>query len=68
MESKSVKLLAQRRAFLQAATDLSAELILEESLNHFKEAHYLQKIEEALLTKNEEMFNEYTELLKNVKN
>lgn len=68
MESKSVKLLAQRRAFLQAATDLSADLILEESLNHFKETHYLQKIEESLLTKNEEMFNEYTELLKNVKN
>lgn len=68
MESKSVKLLAQRRAFLQAATDLSADFILEESLNHFKETHYLQKVEEALLTKNKEMFNEYTELLKNVKN
>ena len=68
MESKSVEILAMRRAFLQASDDLSADLIIEESLRAFNEARFLEKIEEALVSKNEEMFNHYMELLNDVKN
>ncbi|HJB78071.1 IDEAL domain-containing protein [Nosocomiicoccus ampullae] len=68
MESKSVEILAMRRAFLQASDDLSADLIIEESLRAFNEARFLEKIEESLVSKNEEMFNHYMELLNDVKN
>lgn len=68
MESKSVEILAMRRAFLQASDDLSADLIIEESLRTFNEARFLEKIEESLVSKNEEMFNHYMELLNDVKN
>lgn len=68
MESKSVEILAMRRAFLQASDDLSADLIIEESLRAFNEALFLEKIEESLVSKNEEMFNHYMELLNDVKN
>lgn len=68
MESKSVEILAKRRAFLQASDDLSADFIIQESLRAFNETRFLEKIEEALISKNKEMFNHYTELLNDVKN
>lgn len=68
MESKSVEILAMRRAFLQASDDLSADVIIQESLRAFNEARFLEKIEESLVSKNEEMFNHYMELLNDVKN
>ncbi|CEA01069.1 IDEAL domain protein [Jeotgalicoccus saudimassiliensis] len=54
----------QLRGFINTINDLSADLVLQESMNHFNVKYYNQKIEESLIEKDEEKFMKYTNLLK----
>ncbi|CAD2074071.1 IDEAL domain protein [Jeotgalicoccus aerolatus] len=54
----------QLRGFINTINDLSADLVLQESMHHFNVELYNAKIEESLIEKNEEKFMMYTTLLK----
>ncbi|HIW37657.1 MAG TPA: IDEAL domain-containing protein [Candidatus Jeotgalicoccus stercoravium] len=54
----------QLRGFLNTINDLSADLVLQESMQIFNKKLYTAKIEEALLAKDKEKFMKYTNLLK----
>ncbi|CAD2081306.1 IDEAL domain-containing protein [Jeotgalicoccus meleagridis] len=54
----------QLRGFLNTINDLSADLVLQESMQIFNKKLYTTKIEEALLAKDKEKFMKYTNLLK----
>lgn len=52
--------------FINTINDLSAELLLQEALTDFNKKLYKDKIEEALLERDEEKFNTYTSLLNEI--
>lgn len=54
----------QLRGFINTINDLSADLVLQESMHHFNVKLYNAKIEESLIEKDEEKFIKYTTLLK----
>ncbi|CAM4125431.1 IDEAL domain-containing protein [Jeotgalicoccus halotolerans] len=54
----------QLRGFINTINDLSADLVLQESMYHFNVQLYRAKIEESLIEKDEEKFIKYTNLLK----
>lgn len=54
----------QLRGFLNTINDLSADLVLQESMYRFNVELYSRKIEESLLEKDEEKFIKYTTLMK----
>lgn len=54
----------QLRGFINTINDLSADLVLQESMYHFNVKLYRAKIEESLIEKDEEKFKKYTNLLK----
>lgn len=54
----------QLRGFIHTINDLSADLVLQESMYHFNVQLYRAKIEESLIEKDEEKFIKYTNLLK----
>ena len=54
----------QLRGFINTINDLSADLVLQESMYHFNAELYKVKIEESLIEKDEEKFMKYTTLLK----
>lgn len=54
----------QLRGFINTINDLSADLVLQESMHHFNVELYKAKIEESLIEKDEEKFMKYTTLLK----
>ena len=54
----------QLRGFINTINDLSADLVLQESMHHFNAKLYNEKIEESLIEKDEEKFMQYTTLLK----
>lgn len=56
----------QLRGFINTINDLSADLVLQESLDHFNSKIYSEKIEESLIEKDEEKFMTYTNLLKDL--
>lgn len=63
MEKKSISVLNQKRAFLDAVNDLSAEFVIQESLNEHYRKEYNEKIERALINKDKDSFIKYTTLL-----
>lgn len=54
----------QLRGFINTINDLSADLVLQESMYHYNHKLYSDKIEESLIEKDEEKFMTYTTLLK----
>lgn len=54
----------QLRGFINTINDLSADLVLQESMHHYNVKLYKAKIEESLIEKDEEKFMKYTILLK----
>ncbi|MEK4555588.1 IDEAL domain-containing protein [Jeotgalicoccus sp. FSL K6-3177] len=54
----------QLRGFINTINDLSADLVLQESMYHFNVQLYRAKIEESLIEKDEKKFIKYTNLLK----
>lgn len=54
----------QLRGFINTINDLSADLVLQESMHHYNVKLYKAKIEESLIEKDEEKFMKYTTLLK----
>lgn len=56
----------QLRGFINTINDLSADLVLQESMYHFNVQLYRAKIEESLIEKDEEKFIKYTNLLRTV--
>lgn len=56
----------QLKMFINTINDLSAELLLQEALTDFNKKLYKDKIEEALLERDEEKFNTYTSLLNEI--
>lgn len=54
----------QLRGFLNTINDLSADLVLQESMYRFNVELYSRKIEESLIEKDEEKFIKYTTLMK----
>lgn len=62
--NKQVYPVNQLRVFINTINDLSAELLLQEAMDEYNRKLYNDKIEEALLAKDEEKFMKYTNLLK----
>lgn len=62
--NKQVYPVNQLRVFINTINDLSAELLLQEAMDEYNRKSYNDKIEEALLEKDEEKFIKYTNLLK----
>lgn len=56
----------QLKMFINTINDLSADLLLQEALSDFNKKLYRDKIEEALLEKDEEKFILYTNLLNEI--
>lgn len=53
----------QLRGFINTINDLSADLVLQESMYYFNVKYYSEKIEESLIEKDKEKFMKYTTLL-----
>lgn len=64
--SKQVYPVNQLRVFINTINDLSADILLQEALDDFNAKLYEEKIEEALIEKDEEKFNTYTTLLREI--
>lgn len=64
--SKQVYPVNQLRVFINTINDLSADILLQEALDDFNTKLYKEKIEEALLEKDEEKFITYTTLLSEI--
>lgn len=64
--SKQVYPVNQLRVFINTINDLSADILLQEALDDFNAKLYEQKIEESLVEKDEEKFNTYTTLLREI--
>lgn len=64
--SKQVYPVNQLRVFINTINDLSADILLQEALDDFNTKLYKEKIEEALIEKDEEKFNTYTKLLREI--
>lgn len=64
--SKQVYPVNQLRVFINTINDLSADILLQEALDDFNAKRYEEKIEEALIEKDEEKFNTYAALLKEI--
>ena len=62
--NKQVYPVNQLRVFINTINDLSAELLLQEAMDEYNHKLYSEKVEEALLEKDEEQFMKYTNLLK----
>ncbi|HIW13427.1 MAG TPA: hypothetical protein H9891_09775 [Candidatus Salinicoccus stercoripullorum] len=62
--NKQVYPVNQLRVFINTINDLSAELLLQEAMDEYNRKSYNDRIEEALLEKDEEKFMKYTNLLK----
>ena len=62
--NKQVYPVNQLRVFINTINDLSAELLLQEAMDEYNRKSYNDRIEEALLEKDEEKFIKYTNLLK----
>ncbi len=62
--NKQVYPVNQLRVFINTINDLSAELLLQEAMDEYNRKLYNEKIEEALLEKDEEKFMKYTKSLK----
>ncbi|WP_017549218.1 hypothetical protein [Salinicoccus carnicancri] len=62
--NKQVYPVNQLRVFINTINDLSAELLLQEAMDEYNRKSYNDRIEEALLEKDEEKFIKYTTLLK----
>ena len=56
----------QLRGFINTINDLSADLVLQESMHRFNTQLYNDKIEESLIEKDKEKFMKYTSLLKDL--
>lgn len=63
MEKKTINVLSQKRAFLDAINDLSADMMLQDSINEHYRKLYNEKIEQALIDKDKDSFIKYTNLL-----
>lgn len=63
MEKKTINVLSQKRAFLDAINDLSADIVLQDSINEHYRKLYNEKIEHALIDKDKDSFIKYTNLL-----
>lgn len=63
MEKKTINVLSQKRAFLDAINDLSADMMLKDSINEHYRKLYNEKIEQALIDKDKDSFIKYTNLL-----
>lgn len=63
MEKKTINVLSQKRAFLDAINDLSADMMLKDSINEHYRKLYNEKIEQALIDKDKDSFIKYTHLL-----
>ncbi|HLR39889.1 MAG TPA: hypothetical protein VK068_05760 [Jeotgalicoccus sp.] len=63
MEKKTINVLSQKRAFLDAINDLSADMMLQDSINKHYRKLYNEKIEHALIDKDKDSFIKYTHLL-----
>ena len=64
--SKQVYPVNQLRVFINTINDLSADILLQEALDDFNAKLYEEKIEESLVEKDEEKFNTYTALLREI--
>ncbi|MCD2137301.1 IDEAL domain-containing protein [Salinicoccus halitifaciens] len=64
--SKQVYPVNQLRVFINTINDLSADILLQEALDDFNTKLYREKIEEALIERDEEKFNTYTKLLREI--
>ena len=64
--SKQVYPVNQLRVFINTINDLSADILLQEALDDFNAKLYEQRIEESLVEKDEEKFNTYTTLLREI--
>lgn len=63
MEKKTINVLSQKRAFLDAINDLSADMMLKDSINEHYRKLYNEKIEQALIDKDKDSFIKYTNFL-----
>ncbi|MFC3418487.1 IDEAL domain-containing protein [Salinicoccus hispanicus] len=66
--NKQVYPVNQLRVFINTINDLSAELLLQEAMDDYNRNRYNEKIEEALIEKDQEKFMTYTSLLKELTN
>ncbi|CAD2079101.1 IDEAL domain-containing protein [Phocicoccus pinnipedialis] len=63
MEKRTINILSQKRAFLDAINDLSSDMVLQDSIKAYYRELYNEKIETALIVKDKETFIKYTDLL-----